>query len=88
MRSEFDANRYQNIWRHRLELGYEFVQNDMSDATWFWLNAYPALAALRQTPKIDHVFVSTCAGYADLVHRRLGPEEKKANEEIAHRFFG
>ena len=88
MRVEFNDGQYRNVWQHRLELGYEFVQGDMGDLTWFWLNAYPALAALRQIPKIEHVFVSTCAGYADLVYRGLGPEEAKANKEIAQRFFG
>jgi hypothetical protein len=63
----------------------------MSSATWFWLNAYSALAALRAEIRWVnpmgqsewHPIVSTCAGYADQVHRELGPNEQAANAEIA-----
>ena len=49
---------------------------DTSDRTWFWLNAYPALSALR-TEGPGHPLISTCAGYADQVHRQLGPDEAR-----------
>ena len=86
MRREFEAGRYQAVWEHRLRLGYEFGQEGIGDRDWFWLNAHPALAALRIGVK--HPFVATCAGYADQVHRGLGEEAARANAEISERFFG
>jgi hypothetical protein len=62
----------------------------MSDRDWFWVNAYPALAALRVETDRDarHPLLSTCAGYADQVASSLGEDEPQANAEIAARFFG
>jgi hypothetical protein len=97
MRREFEAGHHQAVWEHRLHLGYEFGQQDLGDRDWFWLNAYPALAALRIGVKADssspfsgqhHPFVATCAGYADQVHRGLGEDAARANAEISERFFG
>ena len=97
MRRAFNAGNYAPVWEHRLRLGYEFGQHDIGDREWFWLNAYPALAALRARVRADsaspapgqhHPFVATCAGYADDVHRGLGEEEARANAEISQRFFG
>lgn len=96
MQELFTEERYQEIWRHRLSLGVGFSQGAIPDKTWFWLNAYPALAAMRANLRWDdplgseafHPLVATCAGWADQVHPGLGPREKAANAEIAQRFFG
>lgn len=96
MKEHFDDGDYETVWDHRMHLGYEFVQGEMADNLWFWLNAYPALAALRAGVKWPnpitgeaewHPLVATSAGYADSVHYSLGPAEQQANGEIAQRFF-
>ncbi len=96
MKERFDGGDYETLWNHRMHLGYEFVQGEMADNLWFWLNAYPALAALRAGVKWPnpitgetewHPLVATCAGYADSVCYSLGPAEQEANGEIAQRFF-
>lgn len=87
MEAEYGRGSYSQIWEHRLRLGVGFAQGQMTDRTWFWLNAYPALSALR-TEGRGHPLISTCAGWSDQVHRGLGPEEKLANDEIAKLFFG
>lgn len=87
MAREYAKGNYAAIWQHRLSLGLGYERADTPDRTWFWLNAYPALSALRTDGK-GHPLVSTCAGYADQVHRQLGPDERAANDEIARMFFG
>lgn len=95
MKEQFERRRYKDVWRHREQLGVGLAQGDMPDDVWFWINAYPALAALRANIQWENPFgqpdkpplVSTCAAYADEVHGRLGPDEAAANREIAHRFF-
>lgn len=90
MADETAQGNYARVWHHRFELGLGFEQGAASDRDWFWVNAYPALAALRleADPSARHPLVSTCAGYADQVHRSLGDAERAANAEIAQRFFG
>lgn len=97
MRDNVQQERYATVWNHRLALGLDFSQANSSDHTWFWLNAYPALAALRSRIAWDHAIpgadaqphplVATCAGWADQVAPGLGPDEADANTEIAQRFF-
>lgn len=47
MRERSETGHFGDIWQHRLHLGYEFGQGDTAERTWFWLNAYPALAGLE-----------------------------------------
>lgn len=87
MAERYDRAEYAAIWDHRLALGLGFGRAEASDRTWFWLNAYPALSALKVHGR-GHPLIATCAGYADQVHRNLGPEERAANDEISRLFFG
>jgi hypothetical protein len=97
MKEHFDRGSYRDVWEFREALGYEFVQEQEGSRIWFWVNAYPALAALRAGIKvIDPVtglpdwppLVTTSAGYADEARSGLGAGEDGANAEIAARFFG
>lgn len=85
MRSEYEAGGWERVWQHRVGLGYEFVQDGMSDFDFFWINAYGAMSGLKAGHR-GHPFIATCAGCADSVHRNLGPDEKAFNAEIEKRF--
>jgi hypothetical protein len=89
MTRQFDAAQYDDAWRQRVELGYSLIQNGAPSEIWFWVNALPALAALREGER-HHPLVATAAGYADEAQRNLtDPNDsiKSAMAEINERFF-
>jgi hypothetical protein len=86
----FAAGDYEAVWHRRLELGLGLSGDKVDTETWFWLNAYSALAALRLGAK-DHPLVSTAAGFADQAYRQLSipnDQVREAMAEINERFFG
>jgi len=90
MTGRFAADDYEAIWHRRLELGLRLSGENVKTETWFWVNALPALAALRLGAK-DHPLVSTAAGFADDAYRNLSGQDDQAQEamaEINRRFFG
>jgi hypothetical protein len=67
MRNRFDVGDYETIWHRRLALGYALSGDGIETETWFWINAFPALSALRLGEK-DHPFVATAP---DLLMKRI-----------------
>jgi hypothetical protein len=90
MSDQFDAGQYDAVWSRRVALGYSLAQEDAPAETWFWVNALPALAALR-TGERHHPLVATAAGFADQAHRSLKGQSDAVDSvmsEINERFFG
>jgi len=90
MSDQFDAGQYDAVWSRRVALGYSLAQNDASVETWFWVNALPALAALR-TGEPHHPLVASAAGFADEAQRNMREQDdavQGAMAEINKRFFG
>lgn len=90
MGDRFAAGDYEATWHRRLALGYGLSGDGVETETWFWVNAFPALSALRLGEK-DHPFVATSAGFADEAYRKLSEQSspvQKAMSEINDRFFG
>jgi hypothetical protein len=90
MADRFVAEDYEAVWHRRLELGLGLSGENVEMETWFWVNALPALAALRLGAK-DHPLVATSAGYADQACRHLPDPDDQiqgAMSEINERFFG
>jgi hypothetical protein len=90
MQQRFDGGDYAAVWERRVALGYSLSQNEAPAETWYWVNALPALAALRLGNR-DHPFVATAAGYADQVFWSVAERDasmEATNAEIQQRFFG
>ena len=87
MQAGYAAGRLQEVWERRLQHGYGAGQDDAPQATWFWFNALPALAALR-LGKRDHPFVATCCGLAGDAVDRSDPDQAAAQREYEHLYFG
>jgi hypothetical protein len=90
MKARFDAGDYDAVWSRRAALGLSLTQQEASPETWFWVNALPALAALREGER-HHPLIATAAGYAEQAHRSIdGPPDPAADStmaEIKKRFF-
>lgn len=90
MQQRFDSGDYASVWERRVALGYSLTQDGAPAETWYWVNALPALAALRLDNR-DHPFVATAAGFADQVYWGLSERTaaiESTNTEIQQRFFG
>lgn len=90
MTERFEAGDYAAVWERRIAFGYSLSGDAATTETWYWINAFAALAALRRGNR-DHPFVATVAAFADEAYRNMTerPEPvEAANSEIQQRFFG
>lgn len=55
MKGRFDDSEYEAVWARRLGLGYSLAQEGASIETWFWVNALPALSALRSVTAMAEI---------------------------------
>ena len=76
-REQFDRGDYDSLWARRVELGYGVGDDGVPQADRFWLDAAPAIAALRLGLK-DHPMVAMCCGVAQSGHDRSDPEQVEA----------
>jgi len=87
MREEWRARERRTIWEQRVALGYQLVQGPATQNQWFWINAFPAMAALRIGLK-EHPLVATFAGMAENILDPDNEGQQKAVDDIRKRFFG
>jgi len=87
MRQQFEAGQLREVWARRLQLGNGVSFDGVDDADAFWLNAAPAIAALRLGQK-DHIFVPMCCGLAERYHDSRDADQSAAVREFKERFFG
>jgi hypothetical protein len=71
----------------RVQLGYGVCSEGIPQADRFWLDAAPAIAALRLGAK-EHPMASMCCGMAEQRHHHTDPEQRAAVQELNRLFFG
>ncbi len=86
MRNQLAAGQLQSVWGRRLELGTGVSPQGVPLPDWFWLNAAPAIAALRLGLK-DHPMVAMCCGVAEQARNRDDAEQSAAVAEFNRLFF-
>jgi hypothetical protein len=87
LRQQVDSGDLRPAWDRRVELGYVVPSDGVPQADRFWLDAAPAIAALRLGLK-DHPMVAMCCGVAESEQDRSDPEQRAAVEEFNKLFFG
>ena len=88
MRQQVASGDLRSAWDRRVQLGYGVPSNGIPQADRFWLDAAPALAALRLGELKDHPMVPMCCGMAEQGHDHRDPQQREAVEEINKLFFG
>ena len=79
MRQQVASGDLRLAWDRRVQLGYGVPSEGIPQADRFWLNAAPAIAALRMGLK-DHPMVPMCSGMAEREHDRDDPQQRAAVE--------
>lgn len=87
IRQQFASGQLRAVWERRLQLGNGVSFDGVADEDAFWLNAAPAIAALRLGLK-DHIFVPMCCGLAEQYHDSRNADQSAAVKELKERFFG
>jgi hypothetical protein len=87
MRQQVAAGDLRSAWDRRVQLGYGVSPDGISQPDRFWLDAAPAIAALRLGLK-DHPMVAMCCGMADSNQDRGDPEQRAAVAEFTRLFHG
>jgi hypothetical protein len=87
IRQQFESGQLDALWERRLQLGNGVSYDGVADVDAFWLNAAPAIAALRLGVK-DHVFVPMCCGLAERYHDIGDASQSAAVREFQVRYFG
>ena len=77
----------QEAWDRRVALGYGVPSDDVTQADRFWIDADPAIAALKLGLK-DHPMVAMCCGVAESNADLRDPEQANAVEEFNHLYHG
>lgn len=87
IRQQFTSGNLRAAWDRRVELGFGVPSDGVPQADRFWLDAAPAIAALRLGIKDDPI-VRMCCGTAERNFDRSSPEQCAAVEEFNRLFFG
>jgi hypothetical protein len=87
MRQQLASGDLRAAWDRRVQLGYGVPTDEVPQADRFWLNAAPAVAALRLGLK-DHPMVAMCCGVAEGDHDRNDAEQRATVQEFKRLFFG
>ena len=87
MRDAYDRGMLRAVWERRLALGHDINLDQLPRSTAFWLNATPAIAALRLGLK-DHPAVAMFCGRAEDFEDRSVPEQAAAVAEFNRLYFG
>lgn len=85
-RSEYNKGMLRAVWERRLALG-SISLNEISRDAAFWINAIPAIAALR-LGLADHPQVASFCGLAEEYQDRSDPEQAAAVAEFNRLYFG
>lgn len=86
MAEAYEEGRLREIWELRLAFGYGVSRDGVTDDTWFWFNALPALAALRSR-MMDHPAVAMCCGVAEQAWDRSNVQQSAAVAQFNELFF-
>lgn len=86
LRERYRQGNYQFVWDRRVQLGYGVPEEGVASRDYFWLNAAPALAALKLGLK-EHPMVSMCCGVAEQHADRSDPEQNAAVQDFNRLFF-
>lgn len=86
LRQLLAANRNNEVWARRVQLGYGLQLDAVDRSAAFWVNAAAALAALRSGQK-DHPMVAMCAGVCEAYLDPADAEQMSAKDEIYQRYF-
>jgi hypothetical protein len=87
MRQQVAAGELRPAWERRVQLGYGVPSDGVPQADRFWIDAAPAIAALRLGFK-DHPMVPMCCGMAESEHDRNDPEQRAAVEQFNRLYHG
>ena len=85
LRQELDTGHDDSCWRRRCELGFALQTEGMDQPDQFWLDAAPALAALRLGSH-EHRLARLCASSADRLADWADPQQVTAVEELSQYF--
>lgn len=87
IRQQVASGQLRAAWDRRVQLGYGVPSGEIPQADRFWLNAAPAIAALRLGLK-DHPMVAMCCGVAEGDEDRSDAEQHAAVQEFRRLYFG
>jgi hypothetical protein len=87
IRHQVNAGDLRSAWSRRVELGYGIPADGMPRADRFWLDAAPAIAALRLGLRA-HPMVAMCCGMAESNQDPSDPEQRAAVAEFTKLFHG
>jgi hypothetical protein len=87
LRALVASGRLQEAWDRRVVLGYGVPDDGVSQVDRFWINADPAIAALKLGHKA-HPMVAMCCGVAESDVDRSDPEQVHAVELFTHLYHG
>ena len=87
IRQQFSSGHLRTVWDRRAQLGYGIASEGVPQPDRFWLDAIPAIAALRLGLK-EHPMVAMCCGVAEAGQDRDDPEQRAAVEEFKRLYFG
>lgn len=87
MLRQYDDGNLREVWARRLDLGYSLSLDQIENPESFWINACPALAALKLGLK-DHPLVATCCGMAEQNIDWADHDQVAAKDQFNALFFG
>ena len=87
MREQVASGDLRPAWDRRVLLGWGVSTSGVPQADRFWLDAAPAIAALRLGLKGDPM-IAMCCGVAEREQDYSDPEQRAAVEEFNKLFFG
>jgi hypothetical protein len=87
VRQLVDSGQLRPAWDRRVQLGYGVPTEGIPQADRFWLDAAPAIAALRLGLR-DHPMVAMCCGMADSNQDPGDPEQRAAAAEFTRLYHG
>jgi hypothetical protein len=87
MREQVASGDLRSAWDRRVQLGWGVSTSGVPQADRFWLDAAPAIAALRLGLKGDPM-IAMCCGVAEREQDYSDPEQRAAVEEFNKLFFG
>jgi hypothetical protein len=86
IRARIEAGDLQGGWDRRVVLGYGLPLTDIPQVDQFWIDAAPAIAALKLGLK-DHPMVAMCCGLAEQNADLGDPEQASAVAEFHRLYF-
>lgn len=83
---QFNAGSYLELWEERSSYGYSLDRDSLHGDDRFWIDALPALAALRLGER-EHPLVAGYAGFAEESQDHHNEKHRAVVREINERYF-